>query len=110
MTAEKLERGVVTRTVGVNAVPMNAMILDVGPETVARIAAALEQSRTLVWNGPVGAFETPPFDRATVAIARRGLTTRQAARLVDQLLAATVIGTILSSGGVRALSVTRIRD
>src|SRR6266850_1751334 len=59
VTAEKLEPGVVTRTVGVNAVPPTAMILDVGPETAARIAAAFEVSRTLVWNGPVGAFETP---------------------------------------------------
>ncbi len=71
VTAEKLEPGVVTRTVGVNAVPPTAMILDIGPESVARIAAALEASRTLVWNGPVGAFETPPFDRATIAIAKK---------------------------------------
>ena len=70
VTAEKLEPGVVTRTVGVTAVPMNAMILDVGPQTVARITAALADSKTLVWNGPIGAFETPPFERATVAIAK----------------------------------------
>ena len=71
VTAEKLEPGAVTRTVGVNAVPMNAMILDIGPQSVARISAALEASRTLVWNGPIGAFETAPFDRATIAIAKK---------------------------------------
>ena len=71
VTAEKLEAGALTRTVGVHAVPMNAMILDIGPQTVARIGRALENSRTLVWNGPVGAFETPPFDRATIAIAKK---------------------------------------
>jgi phosphoglycerate kinase len=71
VTAEKLEPGVVTRTVGVNAVPMNAMILDLGPQTIGRLAAALGDSRTLLWNGPVGAFETPPFDRATIAIAKK---------------------------------------
>ncbi len=71
VTADKLEAGVLTRTVGVHAVPMNAMILDIGPQTAARICLALENSRTLVWNGPVGAFETPPFDRATIAIARK---------------------------------------
>jgi len=71
VTAEKLEPGVLTRTVGVAAVPMNAMILDIGPQTVARISRALDAARTLVWNGPVGAFETPPFDRATVAIAKK---------------------------------------
>jgi len=70
VTAEKLEPGVVTRTVGVTAVPANAMILDVGPQTVHSITAALGDSKTLIWNGPVGAFETPPFDRATMAIAK----------------------------------------
>src|SRR4051812_44255263 len=54
VTAEELKPGVVTRTVGVNAVPATAMILDVGPDSVARIGAALEASHTLVWNGPVG--------------------------------------------------------
>jgi len=71
VTAVKLEPGVVTRTVGVNAVPATAMILDIGPQSVARIEAALQQSKTLVWNGPLGAFETPPFDRGTLAIARK---------------------------------------
>jgi phosphoglycerate kinase len=70
VTAEKLEPGVTTRTVGVTAVPMNAMILDVGPQTVHSITSALAASKTLVWNGPIGAFETPPFDRATMAIAK----------------------------------------
>ena len=70
VTAEKLEPGVVTRTVGVTAVPANAMILDVGPQTVHSITAALGDSKTLIWNGPLGAYETPPFDRATMAIAK----------------------------------------
>ena len=46
------------------------MILDLGPETCAQIEAALVDSRTLVWNGPLGAFEIPPFDRATTGCAR----------------------------------------
>lgn len=46
------------------------MILDLGPQTVAAVRSALTASRTLLWNGPVGAFEYPPFDAATVAIAR----------------------------------------
>ena len=83
VTAEKLEPGVVTRTVGVNAVPMNAMILDIGPQSVARVGAALEASRTLVWNGPVGAFETPPFDRATIAIARKVAVLTKAGKLIS---------------------------
>ena len=47
------------------------MILDVDPETVMSVAALLDESRTLVWNGPLGAFETPPFDRGTVAVAKK---------------------------------------
>jgi phosphoglycerate kinase len=58
-----------TRTVPIPEVPADSMILDVGPETVALIAACLPALRTLVWNGPLGAFEIPPFDAATVALA-----------------------------------------
>jgi len=53
-----------------DAVPADAMILDVGSETVDRLADAIDAARTLVWNGPLGAFETAPFDTATVEAAR----------------------------------------
>jgi phosphoglycerate kinase len=46
------------------------MALDVGPDTVAMVESRLRQASTLVWNGPFGAFETPPFDTATVAVAQ----------------------------------------
>lgn len=59
-----------TQTVAVAAVPADAMILDVGPASVAALVAKLASVKTLVWNGPLGAFETPPFDAATVALAR----------------------------------------
>ena len=59
-----------TQTVSVNAVPGDSMILDVGPVSVAALLARLPSIRTLVWNGPLGAFETPPFDAATVALAK----------------------------------------
>ena len=58
-----------TQTVLVNAVPDDAMILDVGPATVEMLQERLSPVKTLVWNGPLGAFETPPFDAATVAVA-----------------------------------------
>jgi len=59
-----------TRIVGVDAVPSNMMALDVGPETVDLVEKRLRQASTLVWNGPFGAFETPPFDTATVSVAQ----------------------------------------
>jgi phosphoglycerate kinase len=83
VTAETLEAGAVTRTVGVNAVPATAMILDIGPASVARITAALETSKTLVWNGPLGAFETPPFERGTLAVARKVAELTRAGRLMS---------------------------
>ena len=46
------------------------MILDIGPRTIAKVVGILAASRTVVWNGPIGAFETPPFHTGTVAIAR----------------------------------------
>jgi phosphoglycerate kinase len=58
-----------TETVSVDAVPADAMILDVGPVSVAALLALLPSLRTLVWNGPLGAFETPPFEAGTVALA-----------------------------------------
>jgi phosphoglycerate kinase len=59
-----------TRTVNVHEVAEDEMILDVGPSAVEALGDVLKNCRTLVWNGPLGAFETPPFDRATVALAR----------------------------------------
>ncbi|NKC29667.1 phosphoglycerate kinase [Falsiroseomonas selenitidurans] len=58
------------RTVAVDSVPQDLMALDVGPETVDLVEARLRQASTLVWNGPFGAFEIPPFDMATVAVAQ----------------------------------------
>jgi phosphoglycerate kinase len=58
------------RTVNVHEVQPDEMILDVGPAAVEALADVLKTCRTLVWNGPLGAFETPPFDEATVALAK----------------------------------------
>lgn len=58
------------RTVNVHEVAPDEMILDIGPAAVEALADALKTCRTLVWNGPLGAFEMPPFDAATVALAK----------------------------------------
>ncbi len=58
------------RTVNVHEVAVDEMILDIGPAATEALADVLKNCRTLVWNGPLGAFETPPFDQATVALAR----------------------------------------
>jgi phosphoglycerate kinase len=70
VVATELKPGVATQTVPLNTVPADAMILDVGPATVAVLIRHLATLKTLVWNGPLGAFETPPFDAATNAFAK----------------------------------------
>ena len=62
---------------GLDAIPSDGMILDVGPQSNARIHAAIDDAATLVWNGPLGAFEMTPFDRGTMVAA-------QARRRTDQ--------------------------
>jgi phosphoglycerate kinase len=68
-------------TVPVGMIPAEAMMLDVGPATVAGLVARLPELRTLVWNGPLGAFETPPFDAATVALAQAVAAATRAGKL-----------------------------
>ena len=98
VTAEKLEPGVLTRTVGINAVPATAMILDIGPQSAERIGQALEASKTLVWNGPVGAFETPPFDRATIAIAKKVAELTRAGKLMSVAGGGDTVAALAAAG------------
>jgi len=81
VVADRLAPGVATRTVPVAAVPSDGMILDIGPQSVAALIAELQQTRTLVWNGPLGAFETPPFDAGTTAVARAAAQLTRDSRL-----------------------------
>jgi phosphoglycerate kinase len=82
VVAASLAPNAAVRTVAVeDGVPADLMALDVGPDTVAAIEARLRQASTLVWNGPLGAFETPPFDAATVAVAQSVAALTQSAGL-----------------------------
>jgi len=71
------------RTCNVHEVAADEMILDVGPAAVEALADALKTCRTLVWNGPLGAFETPPFDEATVALAKTAAALTKEGSLVS---------------------------
>ncbi len=72
-----------TRTVNVHEVATDEMILDVGPAATESLGDVLKNCRTLVWNGPLGAFETPPFDTATVALARTAAALTKEGSLVS---------------------------
>ncbi|MEM1399907.1 MAG: phosphoglycerate kinase [Pseudomonadota bacterium] len=99
--AAGLEKGIAVETVDIGAVPADRMVLDVGPQSLAACKAVLESSKTVVWNGPMGAFEIPPFDRATVELAQH------AASLTTQGALVSVAG-----GGdtVAALAVADVLD
>jgi phosphoglycerate kinase len=71
------------RTCNVHEVAADEMILDVGPAAVEALADVLKTCRTLVWNGPMGAFETVPFDKATVALARTAAALTKEGSLVS---------------------------
>ena len=70
VAAERFEENAPHDTVGTDLVPSDRMILDVGPQTVQAIQTWIDRAATVVWNGPIGAFEIEPFDRATIACAR----------------------------------------
>jgi phosphoglycerate kinase len=81
VVAARLAAGQETQIVAIDSVPEDRMILDIGPKSVALIAEALGRCHTLVWNGPVGAFEISPFDHGTTAIARRAAELTKAGTL-----------------------------
>ena len=71
------------RTCNVHEVAADEMILDIGPAAVEALSDVLKTCRTLVWNGPLGAFETPPFEAATVALARTAAALTKEGSLVS---------------------------
>ncbi len=83
VVAREFKAGAASETVAVSAVPADAMILDVGPQSVAAVAAAIDEAATLIWNGPLGAFEIQPFDTATVAAARHAAERTKAGKLLS---------------------------
>ncbi|WP_334176924.1 phosphoglycerate kinase [Pseudoxanthobacter sp.] len=83
VVAEAFAANAPNRIVELDAVPAESMILDVGPKSLTAVVAALEEARTLVWNGPLGAFELEPFDRGTVSAALAAAELTRAGRLTS---------------------------
>ena len=104
VVASDLATGAAACTVAIDAVPSDMMILDIGPRTVARVATALEEARTLVWNGPLGAFETPPFDRGTVAVARKVAELTGAGKLLSVAGGGDTVAALAAAGLTDRLS------
>ncbi|HXW49250.1 MAG TPA: phosphoglycerate kinase [Xanthobacteraceae bacterium] len=83
VVAKKLAAQVPTRVVSIDEVGADDMILDIGPRTVEHVVSVLARSKTLVWNGPFGAFEHKPFDNGTIEIAEAAAELTAAGRLVS---------------------------
>lgn len=83
VVSHEFRAGAACKVVNVHKIPLDQMMLDVGPETVARIAGVLAQCKTLLWNGPMGAFEIAPFGEGTFALARQAAAMTKAGQLVS---------------------------
>jgi len=83
IVAFKFEAGAPSQAYGLDAIPDDGMILDIGPLSIERVTHAIDDARTLLWNGPLGAFEIAPFDRGTVAAARHAAERTRAGKLVS---------------------------
>ena len=98
VVAPELKAGVQTRTVPVAAIPRGEKILDIGPASIAAVKALLEEARSLVWNGPVGAFETPPFDAGTLAVAHKAAELTAAGRLLSVAGGGDTVAALAAAG------------
>jgi phosphoglycerate kinase len=83
VVAQEFAANAWNKTVPVDQCPPDAMILDAGPQTVASVVATIKAAKTLVWNGPLGAFEITPFDAATVAAAKGAAEATKAGTLLS---------------------------
>lgn len=81
--AREFKEGAASEVVAIDDVPADAMILDVGPKSVAHVTNMLAGTKTLLWNGPMGAFEIAPFGEGTFAVARAAASLTKAGKLVS---------------------------
>ncbi|MDO8409331.1 MAG: phosphoglycerate kinase [Phenylobacterium sp.] len=82
VTATEVAPGVASKIQSLEGLGPDDKILDAGPETLARLIAAMDASATLIWNGPLGVFEVPPFDKATVSAAKHAASRAKSGQLV----------------------------
>jgi phosphoglycerate kinase len=104
VVAPELKAGVATQIVPIDRVPDDQMILDIGPQSVAAISERLERCPTLVWNGPVGAFEVKPFDAGTIALAKRVAALTRAGKMMSVAGGGDTVAALHEAGVVDSLS------
>ena len=83
VVAHEFKAHAASKVTGLDAIPADGMILDVGPQSIAAVNAAIDDAKTLVWNGPLGAFEMTPFDTGTVEAAKHAAARTKAGKLIS---------------------------
>ena len=104
VVAREFKPGAASEVVAVDACPPDAMILDAGPASVKDIVARFAVARTLVWNGPLGAFEIEPFNAATDAAARAAAELTEAGRLLSVAGGGDTVAALNASGSAARFS------
>jgi phosphoglycerate kinase len=104
VAAAALAAGAPARAFPVDATPADAMILDVGPASVARYCALIASCHTLIWNGPLGAFEVAPFGEGTFALAREAARLTQAGELTSVAGGGDTLAALNAAGVAEAFS------
>jgi phosphoglycerate kinase len=104
VVAREFRAGAEAEVVAAAACPPDAIILDAGPKTVEKIAQVLAICRTLIWNGPLGAFEIAPFDAATAAAARLAAGMTQKGELVSVAGGGDTVAALNKAGVAEAFS------
>jgi len=102
--AKEFEAGAPSEVIAIDRVPDEAIILDIGPDSAAAIDARLEGCRTVVWNGPLGAFEIPPFDAGTNAVAQRVAALTAAGQLMSVAGGGDTLSALAHAGVLERLS------
>jgi phosphoglycerate kinase len=108
IVARELKPRAASQAVGIDAVPGDEMILDLGPRTTEHVISALARSKTLLWNGPVGAFETEPFDTATIEIAEAAAERSHAGKLISVAGGGDTIAALNAAGATARFSFVSI--
>ena len=104
VVAGELAVGAASQTVDIDAIPADRMILDIGPGSVDAFAEVMAGARTLVWNGPVGAFEFSPFDAGTVALARQAAALTAGGHLLSVAGGGDTVAALAAAGVVEHFS------
>jgi phosphoglycerate kinase len=104
VVAREFKEGAASEIVPISAVPADAMILDIGPKSVEVVNAWIDRAATLVWNGPLGAFEVRPFERATVAAARHAAERTREGQLLSVAGGGDTVAALHQAGAAEGFS------